>query len=202
MKHKYLSKNQKIILELLTKENLTVKQIAIKKNVSKTAIYKTIRKLKIRGFINSSYIKSEKDLLIDLTNKRSKYYLEQKGNKDYRRRIRLKVLFHYGMICACCGEKNIEFLTIDHINNDGNEQRKTFKTDFYIWIIKNNYPYDLQVLCQNCNSAKNIYGYCPHKFKYRNVDNLIKKVENEKKFKNEEKKVEFTNINQKTERDN
>lgn len=74
---------------------------------------------------------------------------------------RLLVLDHYGRMCRCCGEKFIEFLVIDHINNDGNIQRKKFKVD-YRWIIKNKYPKDLQVLCHNCNASKSIYGYCPH----------------------------------------
>ena len=57
---------------------------------------------------------------------------------------------------------------IDHINNDGNKQRKNGKytggtANFYYWIKTNNYPTDLQVLCYNCNMAKAIYKICPHK---------------------------------------
>ena len=31
----------------------------------------------------------------------------------------------------------------------------------YKWI-KENVPRDLQILCHNCNAAKQIYGICPH----------------------------------------
>ena len=46
-----------------------------------------------------------------------------------RRKQRLAVLQHYSnnlLICACCHESIYEFLTIDHINNDGNMQVKIY----------------------------------------------------------------------------
>lgn len=80
-----------------------------------------------------------------------------------------KVIGLLGKKCACCGESHIEFLTVDHINNDGKVQRannRKFSGDkFYKWILKNwpDLDYDLQLLCWNCNEAKQIYGKCPHK---------------------------------------
>ena len=73
---------------------------------------------------------------------------------------KLLVLRHYGgnpPKCAKCNEKNIKFLCLDHINNDGNIQRKKLSklgTVFYRWLIKNNFPKGLQVLCYNCNRIK------------------------------------------------
>ena len=71
--------------------------------------------------------------------------------------------------CACCKEKGVKFLSIDHINNDGNIQRKKQGhgggDHTYRWIVKNNFPKGFQVLCYNCNQAKGIYGKCPHKEK-------------------------------------
>ena len=79
---------------------------------------------------------------------------------------RMACLIHYGgdpPVCACCGEDTIEFLAIDHINNDGYKYRKAIKSSSLIrWIIANNYPEGLQVLCHNCNMAKAFYGQCPH----------------------------------------
>lgn len=74
---------------------------------------------------------------------------------------------HYGRICRCCGESEIAFLTIDHTNNDGCNQRRQHKCrDIYRWIIKNNFPPDLQVLCYNCNCGKaRNGGICPHQEK-------------------------------------
>lgn len=70
--------------------------------------------------------------------------------------------------CVCCGETVIEFLSIDHINNNAPEQKRQFKTEgrayshLYKWLIDNNFPEGYQVLCMNCNFAKGKYGYCPH----------------------------------------
>ena len=69
----------------------------------------------------------------------------------------------YGGKCACCGETQLEFLTIDHKNNDGNKHRKEIKNaNIYAWAIRNNYPPVLQILCHNCHGAKSFYGECPH----------------------------------------
>jgi hypothetical protein len=89
------------------------------------------------------------------------------GKKSY---IELKeeIIIAYGSICQCCGENNPEFLTIDHINEDGAKHRKEIGKsagcNFYRWLRKNNYPKDnFQLLCYNCNCAKHRFGYCPHK---------------------------------------
>jgi hypothetical protein len=91
-------------------------------------------------------------------------------NKNRRARIKREVFEHYGgIVCACCGETNIKFLTLDHKNNDGNRFRKAQPREamgwnLYYWIRRNNYPPIFQVLCYNCNCgrAKN-GGVCPHK---------------------------------------
>lgn len=77
-----------------------------------------------------------------------------------------------GAKCNCCGETERYFLTIDHINNDGAEHRKTFKKgekNIYTWLYKHNFPTGFQILCMNCNFGKyrNFYdngkNCCPHK---------------------------------------
>jgi hypothetical protein len=77
----------------------------------------------------------------------------------------------YGYKCNCCGETIKQFLTLDHINNDGANHRKLMKHEsdgsgkqLYCWIIKNNFPPIFQVLCYNCNIGKYLNGgICPHK---------------------------------------
>lgn len=84
--------------------------------------------------------------------------VEYKDQQSYRKKQ--QVIEHYGCVCAECGEARIERLTIDHINNDGAEQRKLlgYKTGsiFYRWLVKKNFPDNLglQVLCYNCNGSK------------------------------------------------
>lgn len=86
--------------------------------------------------------------------------------KIKRQEIKKIVFDHYGHKCVCCGVIGDKFLSIDHINNDGKEYRKSSSSatgNFYPWIIKNNYPDNLQTLCFNCNFAKkNNNGICPH----------------------------------------
>ena len=91
--------------------------------------------------------------------------------KKRRKQIRMEVLIHYGgnpPKCACrgCNEYHIEFLCIDHIDGKGNEHRRKIGvvggTEFYRWLIKNNFPKGLRVLCYNCNHSQADYGYCPH----------------------------------------
>jgi hypothetical protein len=91
--------------------------------------------------------------------------------KERDQEIREVVFEHYGP-CTCCKESNIHFLSIDHINNDGAEHRRSIGgQSLYLWIIRNNFPDDLQSLCYNCNCAKQFsgLGFCPHKFKVQGV---------------------------------
>lgn len=84
------------------------------------------------------------------------------------RDLRLKALQAYGGTppkCACCGEKEIKFLSIDHINGGGNYERKKLSRWVNQWLKTNNYPKGYQVLCFNCNLAKGFYKKCPHKCK-------------------------------------
>ena len=92
----------------------------------------------------------------------------QKAGRDNLKR---EVYQHYGNNkCACCGETEWTFLTIDHINNDGATHRKELKYHskcghgFYVWLKQQNWPGGFQVLCQNCNVGKwRNGGICPHK---------------------------------------
>ena len=98
---------------------------------------------------------------------------EQENAKIKVRRERVKdaVCAAYGGYeCACCGETEKLFLTIDHINNDGAEHRRKITGKrhsagyhTYIWIVKNGFPEGFQVLCMNCNHGKRMNnGICPH----------------------------------------
>lgn len=93
------------------------------------------------------------------------FYAEIKEERRlYRQRLRREVIEFYGGKCVCCGETTFEFLTLDHIANDGAEHRRNVKTrDITQWARSHNYPTGLQVMCMNCNCAKSWYGECPHK---------------------------------------
>jgi hypothetical protein len=87
----------------------------------------------------------------------------------YRNRLRQAILSHYGTACECCGEDNPSFLTLDHIDGDGNTHRRSLFSGknvsgnaFYQKIRSLGFPPGLQTLCWNCNMAKAHYGTCPH----------------------------------------
>ena len=73
-----------------------------------------------------------------------------------------------GAKCACCGEAEPKFLSLDHINNDGGEHRRAMNgqrgSQVFQWLKTHNYPPGFQVLCMNCNHGKALNGgVCPHK---------------------------------------
>ena len=83
--------------------------------------------------------------------------------------LRKEVFNAYGGYkCACCGETEPAFLSIDHINNDGAEMKRNGEygksgTSFYQYLRKNSFPEGYQVLCMNCNVGKHRNGgICPH----------------------------------------
>lgn len=103
-------------------------------------------------------------------NREHKDYLAQKY-KDWRESLKAVVYTHYGNKCACCGEDNLLFLSIDHVNNDGylirsrKEGVRNLKISgqWYKHIIDSDFPTDLQLLCFNCNCGKQRNGgVCPH----------------------------------------
>lgn len=92
-------------------------------------------------------------------------------NIEYSRRLKARVYQAYGNKCKCCGESEQCFLTLDHVNNDGANHRRSLgwtykhgaRAVFYKWVIDNQFPAMIQLLCMNCNFGKTRNkGVCPH----------------------------------------
>lgn len=88
---------------------------------------------------------------------------------QYRLDLRSEAFIRYGgPTCRCCGESRWEFLTVDHVNNDGarhipaGAKYRLSGSRLYGWLKTNGYPEGFQVLCYNCNCAKGAFGQCPH----------------------------------------
>jgi hypothetical protein len=84
-------------------------------------------------------------------------------SKKWAQKCRLLVLDHYSngtMTCAICGEDNINFLTIDHINGGGRRHLREIRAGSIAQWLSTQYrktgewPQGFQVLCANCNSIK------------------------------------------------
>ena len=107
--------------------------------------------------------------------KRLEYFQKHKKERNLyarnnNKQIKLEVLNYYSngiMNCNCCGEKEIHFLSIDHIDGGGRKLSNIqgTGTGLYKWLRRNEFPKGFQVLCMNCNFAKGKIGVCPHKLK-------------------------------------
>jgi predicted HNH restriction endonuclease len=88
---------------------------------------------------------------------------QRKRNSD----LRNEMITAYGSRCACCGEAEIMFLDLDHVQNNGNHHRREFgnQVQILLWLRENGWPKeDFQLLCCNCNQGKaRNGGVCPHK---------------------------------------
>ena len=96
---------------------------------------------------------------------RAKESAKVKADSD---RIKDKVFTAYGWNCACCGESQRLFLSLDHVNNDGYLDRagkyRKSSISTYRKVMKSGFPSTYQVLCMNCNFGKRMNnGVCPHK---------------------------------------
>ena len=88
-------------------------------------------------------------------------------NKKSAQKLRFDILFNYSdgrLCCSCCGENTYEFLTLDHINGGGRQERLEHP-GYFRRLRKTGYPSGYRVLCYNCNCCIGRYGYCPHQTK-------------------------------------
>lgn len=79
-----------------------------------------------------------------------------------RAQLKLEALETYGPECAWCGYNNPLALCIDHIENNGAEERKSLGGQkfsgwkFYFHLKKLGWPEGYQTLCANCNMIKHV----------------------------------------------
>ena len=93
-------------------------------------------------------------------------------SKKELKRLKYEVIKKYSknkIECMCCGEDVYDFLTIEHIKNDGNEDSKKFKSSrkWYKHLIEKNLYDRITIACWNCNCGRNIREdkKCPHEVK-------------------------------------
>lgn len=91
----------------------------------------------------------------------------QAANRKARAKLKAEVYSHYGSACACCGESNLFFLTIEHLNGGGRAHRRVIgnsATSLLYDIRNRGFPAEFEILCFNCNCGKaRNGGICPHK---------------------------------------
>ena len=101
------------------------------------------------------------------------YYIAH--NHKFHQELKDETFASYGgYVCACCGEIEKDFLTLDHKDNDGAAHRKSLAETYrgaggwimYLDLRRRGFPPGFQVLCMNCNWGKRRSGICPHQNKH------------------------------------
>jgi hypothetical protein len=87
--------------------------------------------------------------------------------REYNKQLKIDFLNAYGNKCSCCGELEPKFLTLEHLKgrNETDKRpsgKKMTGTRMYMKAKKLGYPDYYTILCFNCNSAKGLFGFCPH----------------------------------------
>lgn len=87
--------------------------------------------------------------------KRNKELILQRA-RERNQTMRERVLTKYGGTCKHCGEQQMRFLCIDHVLDNGAEDRRVRggTNGVYRYLDTNPISPEYQVLCFNCNSAK------------------------------------------------
>ena len=81
-----------------------------------------------------------------------KYNLQSRKAKV---KEKLKLFLMYGDKCQMCGFSDMRALSLDHINNNGNEERKNLgERGVYRRAKSQHMPNEYQILCMNCQFIK------------------------------------------------
>jgi hypothetical protein len=74
-------------------------------------------------------------------------------------KIKLEIISKLGNKCVLCGENRFNFLTVDHVNNDGNKEKHNnhysiIRQKIINGLTEEELKLTYQVLCYNCNCSK------------------------------------------------
>lgn len=79
------------------------------------------------------------------------------GSRDWRRRLRQRVINHFGGKCVWCGFNDWRALQIDHINGSGGRARLNDRPSpvrYHLDLLNAEPGLHYQLLCANCNQIK------------------------------------------------
>ena len=132
-------------------------------------------------------------------------------------RDRVEAFERYGGLkCSCCGEKELSFLSLDHIidGKGSPHRRELFGSKFvaghhiYRKLCMQGFPDGFQVLCMNCQvGRRDNGGVCPHQRSVLDAPNLLREFDklrvgrgNTKATDSEEYKTALANVMRKSAR--
>lgn len=80
-------------------------------------------------------------------------------SRSAKRRLRSKLLITYGPKCVGCGFTDTRALTLDHVKNNGNQERKSLgERGVYQRALNASHASEYQILCMNCQFIKRFEG--------------------------------------------
>lgn len=75
----------------------------------------------------------------------------RKQSREAKARLKERLFEMYGHVCVVCGFADKRALTLDHINQNGNEERKLLgERGVYIRALQEYRPDEYRTLCMNC----------------------------------------------------
>lgn len=89
---------------------------------------------------------------------------ERERSRLAQQKRRIRALQALGGSCVCCGESDEAFLCIDHADGGGAAHRRRVGGKGVVGLVLRGEHEggEYQVLCANCNMAKERVGGCPH----------------------------------------
>jgi 5-methylcytosine-specific restriction endonuclease McrA len=102
-------------------------------------------------------------------------YLARYHTISVRRELKLMVIAGYGGCCACCGQDDINVLTIDHVKPlslwtvQDHQQVNGERNGLWLRAFDANCPPCFQLLCSHCNNLKGSKLECPHQTATRSL---------------------------------
>lgn len=117
------------------------------------------------SILRKRYYKSELSVARTMKWRKKNYAKNLQYMANYRRKLKQQVIDGYGGKCVCCGETEIVFLTLEHLQGDGEKHRggrNSGSYGAYRDVIKRGFPPECTILCMNCNYAKRGDKQCPH----------------------------------------
>jgi hypothetical protein len=97
-------------------------------------------------------------------NRRTRERLGPEYWREKHQALKRSMVEAYGGKCQCCGEAEIEFLSLDHVGGGGNQHRKAVGSSRVIRDLRDaGWPQEgYRILCMNCNIATKYGRQCPH----------------------------------------
>jgi hypothetical protein len=144
------------------------------KNIQRRAWYRSNPE-KARAYQVRSYSKhADKFRAASKERRRQKPEECRAYTKAWYAALKAEMFSAYGNRCACCGETERRFLTLEHSRRDGGEHRRKLggQSQIYSDLKRQGWPTDgYELLCWNCQMATRYGEPCPHRLR-----NLIKAV--------------------------